>query len=522
MAKLTKTTRSVIIAAGVLLVLGVVMMILMLTKPADTEDAGSETSETVSEEESGSIDVTDKEPENVLSLTVSNETGEYTFKRQERIVSTTDEDGNVSSETEYYWTSEEMKGLSPNDSTVTAFVRTMAGLSTKESVEENAEDLEKYGLENPKAEVSVSFDDGSSAKFCFGIQNPAQTNYVYFRSADSRDVHHVSYYSCGSAFYDIRDFVNLTLTESYDSNSAQELDYLVVERKDLEEPVEIRYMFDIAEQSEDEDAIITTFNSHRFVSPITAEVDSTKGQTVCYGVYGLTMQTCAYLEKTEENLAATGLDDPFVTVKFKYGGNERILTLGDQIISVTETEGDTPALTSVTGYYAAIDSAEGIYTISTSAAPWYSFTVQNIMSRRPVSPYIYTVDDIEITTPDGSFTFDVQGNADSHTFLCNGTEVDDMKFRELYQFLITSIGEELYFEETSEAPIVTVRFKYRDEYTEVYGTDEDVLEFYESGDRKSIIRVNGTVLFKVRQVYTDRLIANVQAVIGGGDVELNW
>ena len=41
-------------------------------------------------------------------------------------------------------------------------------------------------------------------------------------------------------------------------------------------------------------------------------------------------------------------------------------------------------------------------------------------------------------------------------------------------------------------------------------------------DRKSIIRVNGSVLFKVREVYTQRLIDNVQAVINNGTVELNW
>ena len=520
MSKLSKTTKTVIIAAAVLLVLGLVLMVLMLTKPAEVEDTSSE--ESVSVAEDNTIDVTDKLPENVLSMTVANEKGEFTFQRQERIVSTTAEDGTVSSETDYFWTSPEMKGLAANDTVIKAFVRSMASLSTKEPVEENAADLEKYGLKDPRAQVKLSFDDGTTADLCFGIQNPADTSSLYFREGGSSDVHHVSYYSAGSAFYDIKDFVSLTMTESYDSNDPKELEYLIIERKDLEEPVEIRYMFDIAEMSEDEDAIITTFNSHRFVSPITAEVDSTKGQTVCYGLYGLTMSSCAYLEKTEENLAATGLNDPFVTVTFKFGGERRVLTLGNQIVQVTETEEGTPSLTNVTGYYAALDNAEGIYTISTANAPWYTFTVQNIMSRRPVSPYIYTVDTLTVTTPDGEFPFKIEGNSDSHTFSCNGEEVQDLKFRELYQFLITSIGEELYFEETDAEPIATVRFKYRDEYTDIYGTEEDVLEFYASDDRKSIVRVNGTVLFKVREVYTERLIDNIQAAITGGEVLLNW
>ena len=43
-------------------------------------------------------------------------------------------------------------------------------------------------------------------------------------------------------------------------------------------------------------------------------------------------------------------------------------------------------------------------------------------------------------------------------------------------------------------------------------------EFIQDG----IIRVNGEVLFKVRQVFTDRLIQNIDALLNGGELELNW
>lgn len=515
--KLSKTTKTVIIAAGVLLVLGVLLMVLLLTKPAD--DTESESS--VSSEPSTAVTVTDKEPEDVQTLTVKNANGEFTLNRAERAVTSTDEEGNISTETQVYWTSEELLGVAPNDTTIRAFVNNMAGLSTTELVEENAEDLEKYGLESPTAQVEVKFTDGSSASLCFGIQNPAATNYAYFRTADSRDVHQVSYYSVGSAYNDIRDFASLTMTEGYSQNNPKELDYLIIERKDFDEPVEIRYMFDVAEAAEDEDAIITTFNSHRFITPINTEVDSVKGQTLCYGVYGLTMSSCLSLEQTEENLAQAGLDDPYCKVTFKYGGKRYVLRLGDEIVKVTEAEGDTPALTTVIGYYAMIEGVEGIFAIDKANAPWYDFTLGNVMSRRPISPYIYTVDTLDITTEQGSYLFKVEGDASSNTITCNGDEVTGDSFRKLYQYLITSIGEELYFEEQSD-PFITVKFSYRDGYEDTYGTTEDVIEFYRSDDRKSIIAVNGTVLFKVREVYTERLLENLQAVLDGGEVELNF
>lgn len=515
--KLSKSTKTVIIAAGVLLVLGVLLMVLLLTKPAE----GTESEESSSVPDT-SVTVTDKEPEDVQSLTVKNEHGRFTLDRAERVVTTADEEGNITSETKVYWTSGELLGVAPSDATIRAFINNMAGLTTKELVEENAEDLEKYGLENPASQVEVKFTDGSSASLCFGIQNPAATNYAYFRLADSRDVHQVSYYSVGSAYNDIRDFASLVMTEGYSQNDPKELDYLIIERGDFDEPVEIRYMFDIADAAEDEDAIITTFNSHRFITPINTEVDSIKGQNLCYGVYGLSMASCIWLEQTEENMAEAGLDDPYCTVTFKYGGKRRVLRLGKEIVQVTgaETEGN-PALTTVIGYYAMIEGVEGIYAIDKANAPWYTFTLDNVMSRRPISPYIYSVDTLEIITEEGSYLFKIEGDAQSNKITCNGDEVQADSFRKLYQYLITSIGEELYFEEQSD-PFITLVFTYREGYEDAYGTTRDVLEFYRSDDRKSIIAVNGTVLFKVREVYTDRLLSNLRAVLDGGELELNF
>jgi len=169
-----------------------------------------------------------------------------------------------------------------------------------------------------------------------------------------------------------------------------------------------------------------------------------------------------------------------------------------------------------------LDTVEGIYAISKDSAPWYTFTVEDVMSRRPVSPYIYTVDNIEITLSDGKYTFKIEGDADNHTFSCDGNEVDDVKFRELYQYLIASVGEELFFEEQHAEPVAVIKFNYREEYYDAYGTSSDEIAFYGSGDRNNIVSVNGDTLFKVREIYTQRLADNVKAVITGGAVELNW
>lgn len=146
MAKLSKTTRTVIIAAAVLLVLGAALLVLMLTGSGNNDDtSGAVTNESSTSEadssgsdgtssDSGSssgdsdkIAITEKEQENVLKMEVTNSTGSYSFERQQREVSSTDDDGNVSTTTEYYWISPELEGVDHNDSTIGSFVRAWQG-----------------------------------------------------------------------------------------------------------------------------------------------------------------------------------------------------------------------------------------------------------------------------------------------------------------------------------------------------------------------------------------------------------
>ncbi len=523
MAKLSKNTKTIIIAAAVLLVLCIVLLVLLMTEPQQDDtssDVTSEASSAVSE----TVQLTAKSGTEITTLTITNKDGSYTFNRDVRAVSSTDSEGNVTTTDEYYWRSPEMLELIPNDTSLAAFMNRMAGLSANKLVEENAEDLAKYGLADPLASADIAFSDGTSEKLLFGIENPASTNFVYCRKDGSNDVYQVSAYSVDNVYQPVTTYVSLTFTDGYNAEQPKELDYMVVERKDFDTPIEIAYMFDIQEEAEDINSVITTFNSHRVTSPVVAEVDSTKGQTYCYGLYGLSASSCVAIEADDELLAKTGLDDPYCTVTFKYGGKRNVLYLGNEIITTVETESDTtPTLTSVVGYYGRLEGNSGIYAFTKEAAPWYTTSLEDIVSRRPVSPYIYTIDKLTITTPDREYVFTVTGDAKQNSFTIDGTELNGDKFRQLYQQLISAVGDELYLTDGDYEPYISVKFEYRDEYHEVYRTESDLLEFYQSPeDRKCIVRCNGKVLFKVRQIYTERLLDNIDALLNGGELQLNW
>lgn len=512
---MTKSVKAVFIAAGVLLVLGGVLLVLMLTKPKpETSEAGSGASDA----EGVSAYIIDKRAAEVTSVTVNNDSGSYTFTRQKRVVSTTDESGNITSSDEYYWTSEDLKGVPQSDTLVKSFITSLASLPQKSTVEENASDLEKYGLDTPKATAELKFEDGTDITMRFGIQNPADSSSLYYRDEGNK-VRLINYSAAEPAFSDVKQFANLTLTESYNTEGTNELDSLKITRPDLEEPVCIRFMSEIAELAEDEDSIVSTFNTHCFTSPVNAEIDVTKGKNVCYDVYGLTMSSCEYLEQTEENLKKCGLDEPQAIVEFKYGGKEYELKIGDalreEVASTTST-----SISTVKGYYAVLKGVAGIYLLPSDKASWVSFKVSDLISHRPLSPYIYAVEYVEVTVPSGTYKFDIDG--ENKTFSCDGKQLNADEFRSFYQTLIGSVGEEMYTGEASGTPIASVTFNYKSKYFDAYGGESDMLSYYGSDDRKCIVVLNGTPIFKVRRVYVDRLSENVDAILNGGKVQIDY
>lgn len=518
--KLSKSVISVIIAAGVLLVLGVVMMILMLTAPKDDKESSASGNSSVTSEET--IDITGQHTDSVLKLTVNNEKGAFTFERQKRVVSSTDSEGTVTSSDEFYWTSADLNGVPQSDSTVRNLMNNLSTLPARSVVEENAEDLGKYGLASPLASAEVSFEDGSVIKLNFGIQNPANISTAYCCTEGSNKVYLVNYYSVSGAYSAVTRYANLVMTDGYNIDGSNELDYLKIRRKDLDEEVEIRFMFDVVKDAESDNSVISTFNTHRFIKPMTAEIDMTKGKSVCNAMYDMTMSACVYLEQTAENMKACGLDDPFLRMTFKYGGQVYTVLLGNEIVEEAGESGasSAPTLTNVTGYYAVIEGVPGIYSIAKESAPWYTFNVSDIISKRPISPYIYTVESITVTIPDGEFKFDIDG--ENKKFYYGSDEVSGTEFRKFYQQLISSVGEEMFTEQTDKAPAAAVKFRYKSEYFDTYGTEEDVMEFIPDDGRKYIINLNGRTVFKIREIFVSRLIDNVDALLNGGTVNYDW
>lgn len=478
-----KAVKPVIITLGVAVVLGAVLAVLLLLP--ENEEVSSDTYSLTS------IDFIDDETQypitagisdDLLAITVQNPIGGFIVTREEN----TPEDGE-SAESSYCHTVDGLGAIPQNDKLVSYFVDNMAALLADEFVEDHPQDISKYGFDVPSATVNLDFEEGEDIVLTFGIRNPANENYVYCMANDF--VFLVDYYMVSDVFADAKAFAELVLTDEEGTP-----DNIKIVRPDLEEPVIIRYLSEYEDPPEG--LVFENTAKYAVTSPVSLEIDPSKGKSLYEKLCGLEMTACEFVEKTEETLAECGFNAPSAVVSFMLGDTEHTLTLGGE-------------LPDGSGYYAILSTAEGVFSMSKKSAVWATFSLENIVSRTPVSPYIYACQSIEIISGTGKYTFTNEDNK----FLYQGEQLDENSFKLLFEELTNTPCDEFFTEPTTGEAELTVRFTYSDKYAAVYGRQTDELSYLACDGRKYVFNLNGNTVFKVNAVYIERLLNDINAII---------
>jgi hypothetical protein len=152
--------------------------------------------------------------------------------------------------------------------------------------------------------------------------------------------------------------------------------------------------------------------------------------------------------------------------------------------------------------------------------PWLYTTPEDIMAHMFLMPYIYSLSELTVYTPERQLNFTITGDAFQNTITHNGVILTNTRpFTELYQYIISAKGEIMFRDELEPdcELIARITYRYREDSRE-----DDVVEFYTAGDRKSIIRINGENVYMCRDIYTIQLLSNIEAFINGDELRLDW
>lgn len=483
-----KSKIKFIIIIGIVLVLLIgAAVALKLTAPEEEEQEETETEVTSSL-------LFDKNPEDIDTLTIKNETSEYKVERVGK-------DGN------YMWTVFEYLYAPIDENMINTLLQNSATLTAQQTVDENAPDLSIYGLDAPTVEYTVEFADSDKTvkDICIGNSVPGSSKlYMCFKGENTVYTVNSSDVSC--FMRDKTNCVNKTVytaktaASEDDTTDYTRINKIAISRKDIDYDIVIEYD---TRQEEDSDAIIANSSSHRLTSPVTLDLNPEKSNDVTSKVFGLTADSFAVLNPTDEQKAEYGFDDPYAVFDFDIAGESFTLTVGSEFTD--ENYGKSR--------YVMASGIDVIYCFAETSLPWLTVMPLDITTTMITGNYIYGVTTIDFT---GSETahFDLSGGSDEFAVKMDGEDVDAEKFKKFYQFILRTPAEQLCFDEPEGEPALTVAIKSE--------TGDDTLEFFPSSDRRTIIRFNGVTSFSCKTAYLDRLTDNLVRFKNGEDIIENW
>ena len=486
-----KNTKLILGSVIGLAVLGAATLALVLTQPKDDNADSGTSSDT-------SVSITDYETDDISTLTISNESGEYTINRLGK----------------EKWGIDSIPEALANSSSYSNAMSSAGGMSAKQVVEEDAADLAKYGFDKPTATIKMTFKDNKADDItCLvGIKYEGENSW-YVKTDKSNTVYLVSNSGVSFAMNDELSYVNKsTLVASYDSEN-DTVNRVRVERKDLEKDIVLDKLPEETEKEFSSTYVAYAMSSHNGIL-----ADDELDQKVVYGLYGISASGVFAVSPTDEQKKQAGLDDPDCTVTMV--SNEDTvtkLTIGSAVYTVTKNDETGEEIKTITGYYGMLSDKDAIYVFSPDDLPWLTVTPENILYKLFLTPYIYYLDGVTIYDSDRkAYDFKITGDADNSSFSYDGKEVDSAKFKAFYQYLLSAYAEQIYLDDLTDDNkfIAGITYDHREE-----GKENDVVEFYSSeSDRTCIIVVNGDVRYKVRQVYATRLLENLNALLSGGEI----
>lgn len=486
-----KNTKIILGSVIGLAVLGAATLALVLTQPKDDNADSGTSSDT-------SVSITDYETDDISTLTISNESGEYTINRLGK----------------EKWGIDSIPEALANSSSYSNAMSSAGGMSAKQVVEEDAADLAKYGFDKPTATIKMTFKDNKADDItCLvGIKYEGENSW-YVKTDKSNTVYLVSNSGVSFAMNNELSYVNKsTLVASYDSKN-DTVNRVRVERKDLEKDIVLDKLPEETEKEFSSTYVAYEMSSHNGIL-----ADDELDKKVIYGLFGISASDVFAVSPTDEQKKQAGLDNPDCTVTMV--SNEDTvtkLTIGSAVYTVTKNDETGEEIKTITGYYGMLSDKDAIYVFSPDDLPWLTVTPENILYKLFLTPYIYYLDGVTIYDSDRkAYDFKITGDADNSSFSYDGKEVDSAKFKAFYQYLLSAYAEQIYLDNLTDDNkfIAGITYDHREE-----GKENDVVEFYSSeSDRTCIIVVNGDVRYKVRQVYATRLLENLNALLSGGEI----
>ncbi len=412
-----------------------------------------------------------------------------------RVSEATDEEDAV-------YTIEGWEDLNLSSNLINTLVNNGSELEAYELVEENCDDLSKYGLDDPIAEVAITYEDGTVFEFAIGDANPLSSTYTYCLVND------VVYLIKTSLMTNYKQestyFVLTTVLEEPDDDDYPIVNYVRVEREDLEYDIYLEYGY-----YDDDSSNGGTAATHIMYEPIFSYLDLESSSDVTNGMFGLSADVIAVIHPTDEDIETTGLNDPYCTVTMDCDDGSTYYLYFGNTYEVDDT----------TYYYCYLEGDNVIYGITEDSAVWLTVIAGDITSSNIFASYVWDIATLDVVLGDEELHFVGEGeDSDTYVVTKNGEDIDNERFRLFYRFLLVIYGEELAIgEEIPDVdPECSIHVITQD------GSEDYTVEFYKLSNIYTLVTFNGVPSYRIRTSCLDTILYNMQIFDTDEDFLDSW
>ncbi len=480
---MSKNIKGLIAAVAALLVVGCALTIVILTNQNEEHTSSIDVSSLANEfldDEEKSILINPEKAEDVKEVQIAN-ADQFTVCLQSE----------ATEETKAVYTIKGYEDMILDTGLLSTLVNNGSELSALQLIEENAENLDKYGLENPAARVKLSYQDGNDFSFSVGNVSPMDSSQNYCEA--NGNVYLVKSSLMANYQKSAIEFVSKTILEKPADDNYPIVESLRIERENLDYDIYMEYAYDVAEDT----SVGGTAATHAMKEPVFSYLNVEKSADVTNGMFGLTAVEISKIRPTEEDLSAAGMDAPFCTVTMCCDdGNQYILHFGNQYTTQNGTE----------AYYTYLEGTNMLYGVALTRAVWTTVQPGDITSANIFGTNVWNIATLDVSGNGQELHFVGEGDRDTYTVTKNGEPCDKERFRLLYKFFLYIYGEELYIDAQipQKDPDAEVHLTTQD------GKDDYTIAFYKLTDLNSVITVNGTPTYKIRTSCIDTIWHNIE------------
>lgn len=508
-----KTAKSIIALVGVLALMGGGVGYLLYTKPEEDDPVvaqmpGSEKTEVIIVKDKN---ITGPDPETgimdtgvIKTVDVTNEHGELHVIQ---LTGKTDDSAAT-------YTLKGYEDVLLNTSVVGTLANNANGLTCTDLIEENCEDISKFGLDKPEITVDITYESGSRTKLLIGDESPTGTD-TYVMVDGEKTIYTVRDSALLNYHNKLEEFMEKTVLEAPPDDAYPEIKKVTIEREDIDYDI----VLELVEKDKDAKYTGGTSASHMMTSPVEAYLAVERSADVTNGMFGLSAADIYSVHCKEQDIKEAGLDEPFCTTTMECSdGKKYVLLLSE------------PFDDSKNGKccYAMLEGGNTIFVVKTEKAQWVTVLPVDIASKIFIAGYVWNISELTATAGSTVEKFvikrtDPEVELDSYkssdfTVTRNGQSFDSERYRLFYSFLISASAEDFAFEEEypSDEPMAAI------EYTDSYTGKTTKIEFFDYSNLTSLIAVDGKSKFVVAKSYVNTLIDNIKRIPTDEDFVTTW